>query len=184
MANIFFTSDHHFNHNNIIRYCDRPYQNVEEMNEDLIKRWNSAVTCNDIVYYLGDFGFGGTPKIHSVIGRLNRFRMIMIRGNHDPTAKHLMNWGFDEVYKYKDLELYGRRLFLSHIPVIEYEYDAYLCGHVHNNFRIKGNIMNVGVDVNNYAPINWDEIPWEQLRNHSIQIKETYYGSKDGPTTT
>ena len=53
--NIFFTSDTHFNHENIIKYCSRPYVDKNEMNEDLIKRWNSVVKENDIVFHLGDF---------------------------------------------------------------------------------------------------------------------------------
>lgn len=53
----YFIADMHFNHENIIRYCNRPFENSNEMNEYIIK-WNSVVTENDIVYHLGDVGFG------------------------------------------------------------------------------------------------------------------------------
>ena len=58
---IFFTSDHHFYHSNIIKYCQRPFHSVEEMNEEMIRRWNSVVGVDDTVYYLGDFSLAKRP---------------------------------------------------------------------------------------------------------------------------
>lgn len=55
--NIFVTSDTHFNHKNIIKYCNRPFKDVEEMNEAIINNWNNLVTNDDVIYHLGDFGF-------------------------------------------------------------------------------------------------------------------------------
>lgn len=81
MSGIFFTSDHHFGHANIIKYCDRPYDNVNEMNEDLIKRWNGAVGPSDLVYYLGDFSMT-LGAVERITPRLNG-RKILIAGNHD-----------------------------------------------------------------------------------------------------
>ena len=59
---IFFTADQHFYHENIIKYCNRPFKNVEEMNEELIKRWNKTIRLVDHVYVIGDFVFGGAEK--------------------------------------------------------------------------------------------------------------------------
>lgn len=78
---IFFSSDHHFFHNNVIRYCDRPYDSVEEMNEDLVKRWNSVVKPEDEVYYLGDFSLA-FRAVEIFTHRLNGVKYL-IPGNHD-----------------------------------------------------------------------------------------------------
>ena len=61
-SRIFLTADLHLGHANIIRYCGRPYRDINEMNEDLIRRWNSVVTDNDRVFFLGDFALGDTEK--------------------------------------------------------------------------------------------------------------------------
>ena len=58
-SNIFFTSDTHFHHDNIIRFCNRPFKDVYHMDEELIKRWNEKVGPDDIIYHLGDFAWGG-----------------------------------------------------------------------------------------------------------------------------
>ena len=79
---IFFTSDSHFCHSNIIKFCDRPFKDVEEMNEILIDNWNKTVGPNDIIYHLGDFCFAGSAEWHSILGRLNG-RIHLILGNHD-----------------------------------------------------------------------------------------------------
>ena len=64
---IYVISDTHFSHNNIIEYCDRPYKNTLEMNQDIIKKWNSVVTENDIVFHLGDVGFGLVEQLKPMI---------------------------------------------------------------------------------------------------------------------
>ena len=78
---IFFTSDHHFYHTNIIKYCNRPFQSVEEMNEEMVKRWNSVVNPGDTVYYLGDFSLAKRP-VEVFVPRLNGEKHF-IMGNHD-----------------------------------------------------------------------------------------------------
>ena len=82
---IWFSSDHHFFHNNIIKYCNRPFETVEEMNEALVKNWNSVVGPDDHVYHLGDFCFGNVEKWNWCLepGRLNG-HIHLILGNHDP----------------------------------------------------------------------------------------------------
>lgn len=69
--NIFFSSDLHFGHKNIIKYCTRPFESVEEMNKKLIENWNSVVTNDDTVFFLGDAGFGSVTKICECVKRLN-----------------------------------------------------------------------------------------------------------------
>ena len=86
MIKIFFIADTHFNHNKIIEYENRPFKNVEEMNEKLIENWNSVVGRIDKVFVLGDFGFYNSKEI---LDRLKGFK-ILIMGNHDrhKSVKH------------------------------------------------------------------------------------------------
>ena len=80
---IFFTSDLHFGHENVIRFDNRPFDTVEEMDEEMIKRWNAKVGKGDIVYVLGDFIWkAATNEAVSIIRRLNG-QIILIKGNHD-----------------------------------------------------------------------------------------------------
>ena len=79
---IFITSDNHFNHKNIIKYCDRPFDSVEEMNEAMIERWNETVSKDDVVLHLGDFCKGNVWMIKQIRERLNG-TIILIIGNHD-----------------------------------------------------------------------------------------------------
>lgn len=85
----YFIADTHFNHKNIIKYDDRPFSSVEEMNETMIQLWNSRVTQNDNVYILGDVGFG---NVDNILRRLNGNKYL-IRGNHD---KFLEKESFDK----------------------------------------------------------------------------------------
>lgn len=78
---IFFSSDHHFYHNNIIGFCNRPYSSVEEMNEKLIYNWNKVVSPDDVVYYIGDFSLAIRP-VETITMRLNGEKFL-IPGNHD-----------------------------------------------------------------------------------------------------
>lgn len=72
----FFTSDTHFGHANIIRFCKRPFENVEEMNEALIENWNKVVSDDDTVFHLGDFAFGGSNVWKEIIPRLKGSELI------------------------------------------------------------------------------------------------------------
>ena len=54
MPNVWFTADFHFGHNDIIRYCNRPFRSVEEMDQTILDRLNASVKANDILYFLGD----------------------------------------------------------------------------------------------------------------------------------
>ena len=113
MINTFFTSDHHFGHQNILEYLlkkeSRPFSCLEEMHEVMIERWNSVVRCNDIVYHLGDFCFG--RKNISIGGRLNGKKKL-IMGNHDiyPSVDYL-NYFTDKLYGI----FFWQECILSHI---------------------------------------------------------------------
>ena len=78
----FFTSDTHFNHANIIRFCNRPFKDVEQMNEVMIANWNSVIGKDDTVFHLGDFCLGGAAEWTKILERLNG-KIYLIMGNHD-----------------------------------------------------------------------------------------------------
>ncbi len=78
----FFISDTHFCHQNIIRFCDRPFADVEEMNEALIDNWNSVVSGDDTVYHLGDVALGKWVEWDSILTRLNGYKVLVV-GNHE-----------------------------------------------------------------------------------------------------
>ena len=82
---IFLIGDCHFGHRNIIKYCNRPFKDVEDMNEQLIKNWNSVVGKNDTVYVVGDFALCGKQKIIEIGQRLNG-RKRLVLGNHDQAS--------------------------------------------------------------------------------------------------
>lgn len=179
--NTFFTSDLHFFHQNVIRFDNRPYTSVEEMNEALINNWNKKVKKDDLVYILGDISWGKDEETCAIFERLNG-RKILIKGNHDRVHGKIKNC-FEEVADYKEITLPGNKhIVLCHYPIVffnRHHYGAYMFyGHVHNshewnmteNYKfelerldIKCNMFNVGCMVHNYEPVTFEEITGETL---------------------
>lgn len=165
---IFFTADTHFHHTNIIKYCGRPFSSVEEMDSELIKRWNSVVTDNDTVYHLGDFVFSRNNSIKdtlSIVNELQYDELILIKGNHDNSKLlgHYRNHLGIHVHDY--LELKGLHLLpivLSHYPFESWNRSfhgsIHLHGHTHGTIPKKENRYDVGVDVWNYTPVTLQQI--------------------------
>lgn len=174
---LFFTSDTHFGHFNIIRLCDRPFKSAEEMNETLINNWNNIVQPEDTVFHLGDFAIGGSQVWNTVLQQLNGHK-ILILGNHD--MKNLrqgyMKY-FDKVAFQMQIQIEERSIYLNHYPFLCYggTYRSpekavwQLFGHVHSKPDSNGADYkrlkycfpyqyDVGVDNNNYYPISWTKI--------------------------
>ena len=154
-------SDTHFNHANIIRYCDRPFNSVEQMNEELIKRWNNTVAKDDIVYHLGDFAFGNKEQLASILMRLNgRIRLIM--GNHDHKKwKDYLECGCDRVYE--GPIILDNWAILSHHPHFVNLQMPYIniYGHVHddsNHTTIGACGACVCVERWDYKPVDLDKL--------------------------
>lgn len=151
----YFIADTHFNHENIIKYCNRPFENAKEMNKYIIAKWNSVITQNDIVYHLGDVGFGTTEELKELVSRLNGTK-ILIRGNHD-FKRGVNGWkevGFSEVYRKR---LILDNLILTHEPIEIDEKYTNVFGHIHDKpldekFN-KENHVCVSCDVIDYTPI-------------------------------
>jgi calcineurin-like phosphoesterase family protein len=115
---IYFTSDQHFGHDNILKFTDRPYKTVKEMNKDIIKKWNKQVNSNDIVYVLGDFVWNTvkTNEYKKILEKLNG-NIVLIVGNHDDmrTIRGL-NLGFSDVLWGAEILMGKRQVALSHYP--------------------------------------------------------------------
>jgi calcineurin-like phosphoesterase family protein len=115
----YFISDPHFGHSNIIKYDNRPFKNVTEMNKTLIDKWNNVVKDDDIVYVLGDFGYMSISKIKNILDKLNGTK-ILIKGNHDGyQVNQYINAGFALVVNEITVK-FGKTMFkLSHYPYRE-----------------------------------------------------------------
>lgn len=159
---LFITSDTHFWHSNIIRYCNRPWSDVESMNKALIENWNSVVGENDKVIHLGDFCFGNKTKAESIIKQLHG-KIDLVMGNHDRLKiQDYYNMGFHRVY---DRPIVSHNFFiLSHAPlqwIKEGDVYANIFGHVHDmkvyNTWTK-NTCCACVERHNYTPILFDDI--------------------------
>jgi calcineurin-like phosphoesterase family protein len=172
-------------HANIIKYCQRPFKNVEEMDKVLIHNANSRIKEDDTVIHVGDFCFKNSPNgkegeglpIHSkkYIQQLNG-NWVFIRGNHD------RNNSVQTKIERLILKIGGININVCHKPddaVVEDEkyYPLNLVGHVHNNWLTKditkngkhSLLLNVGVDNNKFLPYNFDEVKaiWDKwLSNH------------------
>lgn len=111
-AKVYFTSDTHFNHANIIGFCSRPFKNVNEMNETLIANWNRVVGVDDIVFHLGDFCLGGSAEWTNVLNRLNG-KIYLIVGNHDMKNLRQSYYDrFEEIVMQKHIERLVSRRFI------------------------------------------------------------------------
>lgn len=194
-----FTSDPHFFHNNVIRYCDRPFSSVEEMNEALIRNWNEVVRPGDTVICLGDFSLAFRP-VELFSARLMGDKFL-VPGNHDfchsynkksRSPENREKWiakyeehGWHVLPEQEHINIGGHWVKLCHHPYadgpiedmeerLRREGQTYtdkyakwrpkdeggwlLCGHIHQNWKTRGKMINVGVDVWDFKPVNIAEI--------------------------
>ena len=174
-VNLFFTSDTHFWHSNIIKYCNRPFMDIEEMNEEIIKRWNDKIGKDDLVFHLGDFAFCGSSQYKTLLERLNG-KIILILGNHDwRNIKEGYMSKFNGIYQQLRIKVDDQRIYLNHFPFLCYEGSWrgvwQLFGHVHSGPYNNGGGLDgprlkmllpgqydVGVDNNNFTPISYKEL--------------------------
>lgn len=167
---IYFTSDLHFGHENVIRHAGRPFLSAREMDETLIQNWNRRVDPQDEIYILGDLTMKGAAYAEGILRRLNG-RKYLVCGNHDHFVhqqsfdRDLLEWVGD----YCELNYEGRTFVLFHYPILEWSRffrGAYhLHGHQHNGpdynqiNRTAGlRRFDVGVDANGFAPVSIQEI--------------------------
>lgn len=156
--NVFFYADPHFGHKNVIRYCNRPFTSVSEMNTQLIKNFNKVVGHDDVVYILGDFSFLNTISTTEILKSLNGYKFL-IKGNHDrKTNTAYRKMGFTEVYD-KPIVLMNC-FILSHEPIDENVGNMInIYGHLHQNATNNSSMKFCAcVEKTDYKPISLDEI--------------------------
>jgi calcineurin-like phosphoesterase family protein len=161
--NIFFTSDPHYGHLNIIRYCNRPFQTVEEMDQVIIDNWNSVVKEDDLVYVIGDITMSyKKEKMKNIFDRLNGNK-VLIKGNHDKRHTIPVESFIDIVER---VRIVGDNydFVLVHDPAEASANHSsgqkYLCGHLHSlkPDRIYHNWIDIGVDANDFTPISLEQV--------------------------
>lgn len=180
---IFFTSDLHIGHKNIIKYCQRPFADTEEMDEKIIENWNNTVSDNDTVFILGDMGLvrpDSKNRFKELIAKIKRLNgiKILIPGNHDRHA--LMSDEFVECFADIQNQMFikveDKEIYLNHFPFTCFDGTYYgekatwqLFGHVHSfpgsfglDIERLHNLFptqyDVGMDNNNYTPISFKKI--------------------------
>lgn len=159
-----FASDHHFGHTNIIKFANRPFQSVDEMNSEMLKRHNAVVQNSDDIYLLGDFAFCD-PRIY--LPKL-KGRKHLILGNHDQSrVKHLHDPGNHLIWikEVALIEVQSQVIFLSHYPhrswPNSFHGSWHLFGHVHgllDRHPRHGRSVDVGVDCWDYGPVSFETL--------------------------
>lgn len=163
MNKTFFTSDTHFFHDNVIKFCKRPYKDAEEMNITLINNWNNAVDHEDHIWFLGDFSFGTVAQTESILWKLKGIKHL-ITGNHDRKGRcQKLKWDnfFVDQHDYYRLKIGDNKFVLCHFPFSSWERGYInLHGHWHStpgDYHSKWMQHDVGVDMNNYTPISMED---------------------------
>jgi calcineurin-like phosphoesterase family protein len=150
----FFTADEHFSHKNIIKYCNRPFQSIEEMNEEIIKRHNEIVSENDVVIHAGDFTLLGPTQYELFSNKLNGTK-IYLNGSHDRRLKQNQIW---------ERMIDGKYVVVCHYAMLAWPRSHYgswqLFGHSHGMLKNynRDKQYDIGVDNNNFYPVSFDKL--------------------------
>lgn len=161
MSDIWFISDTHFFHDNIISFCGRPFANSELMNECLIENWNSVVKPQDKVYHLGDVAMGCSDKeLTRLLQQLNGKKRLIV-GNHDNLKSPAIQNNFEKIKLWNGFWVEGIGFTTVHIPLpLEALRDGKICvhGHIHTNLLADPHYINVCVEHIGYTPIHIEVI--------------------------
>lgn len=162
----YFISDTHLGHEKIIEYCKRPFKNVKEMDETIIKNWNERISDEDIVFFLGDFCLiksseapNSRKDAFAYYRKQLKGNIIFLKGNHDGNNK------CKSIIESIVIEHGGKRIYLTHNPKFAKEdFHWNFCGHTHGNmgtFRKIGKksvIVDLSVDCWNFQPVDINDI--------------------------
>ena len=186
--NMFFTSDTHFGHENILKYCKRPFKNIQEHDEELIRRWNETVPEDGIVFHLGDVAFDTNQRIKEVLEQLHG-KIYLIIGNHDwrrITDQH--KWRFEEMTQQMSIKVGDTQIILNHYPLLCFagawkglNATWQLFGHVHSGpysdvgidhqrlVNLFTTQYDVGVDNNDFRPVSFKEVS-QIIKNQMMSL--------------
>lgn len=181
---IFFTSDLHFSHSNILEFCPNRIKKygrtVPEMNENIIQDWNEIVSENDIAFILGDVSFGSINDTANYLSQLNG-ELHLISGNHDKRYldKKLFTVWFKSIQTYLEIQIGQQHLVLCHFPFLEWSRchwgSWHLFGHLHGNEPDlikqlkKYKCMDVGLDATGQTLVDFEYI--EKYMQSKINLK-------------
>lgn len=164
---VWFSSDWHLCHENVIKYSRRPFGSVEEMNGALVSNWNERVKPGDCGYILGDFTLSKDPEVAAGFSRRMNGQKFLITGNHDRWAekvKEPAKFGFVWIRPYHELKVGDQKIILCHYPFLTWNGSHRgswnIFGHSHGTSRndIGGKRLDAGVDCWNYYPVSFDEV--------------------------
>lgn len=157
----FFTSDTHFGHANIIRYCSRPFASTQEMDESMIANWNAVVRPDDEVWHLGDFAHGADGKhVRAVFHRLNGVKRLVV-GNHDRAETLDLPWAAPPTHL-ATVGVDGVRVVMCHYGLRVWpgmrRKAISLYGHSHGRLPGTSISLDVGVDCWGFTPVGLEDI--------------------------
>ena len=183
---VYFTSDTHFYHSNVIKYSKRPFNSLEEMHESLVFNWNSKVGKHDTVYHLGDFFL--TDKVEDIDFILEQLNgtIRLVKGNHDSWVKrldrlknkHKIEWVKDYFEHKFSLNGANQKVVMMHYPMRSWNQSHFgswmLHGHTHGCLDEENRAsyrMDVGVDswIGKYSPVSFDQIA-KTLSNPNLEV--------------
>lgn len=179
------TSDTHWGHSNVIKYCNRPFKDCEEMDEAMIKRWNEKVNPGDTVLHVGDFSFHRPEVTKKIISRLNG-QIHLVAGNHDKLTIKGCKDSFASVRDLREIKVIDgtntQRIMLCHYALRVWKGSHHgvwnLYGHSHGSLSDDNTLlsMDVGVDTNNFYPYTFDQIKqrmanktWKPVDHHGTR---------------
>jgi calcineurin-like phosphoesterase family protein len=157
---VWFTADTHFGHGNVIKHCNRPFASVDEMDREMIARWNERVRPSDTVYHLGDFCWGDALDGISYLEKLNG-EVRLIRGNHDRNGVVLLHrWKATPTMM--EISVDGHHITLCHYGMRVWNQShrgsLHFYGHSHGSLPGTNQSCDVGVDCWDYRPVSLPEI--------------------------
>ncbi len=161
---VYFTADTHFGHSNIIKYCNRPFKNVAEMNETIIGNWNKKVGKDDLIYHLGDFCFGRDERLFDLFFKRLNGLIVLIKGNHDKLAWKLRHKFYAAHDSYHEIKINDQNITLCHYKMAIWNKSHHgawhLYGHSHGTATDDKHArsFDVGVDCHSFSPLEFEEV--------------------------